>query len=72
MPIRLSVVFAKLGLNRGDSIHIVAGNHHYAFLVLFGAWYLGTSASLGDIALDSDTIASQVISTDMIPATTSI
>ena len=66
LPIRLSVVFSNLGLKKGDSIHILAGNHHYALLSLFAAWYLGASASAGDIALDSDTIASQVICTGMI------
>ena len=60
LSIRLSVVFSKLGLSKGDSIHIVAGNHNYAFLSLFAAWYLGASASAADIALDSETIASQV------------
>ena len=57
---RLSVVFSNLGLKKGDSIHIVTGNHNYLFLSTFAAWYLGASASTGDVALDADTIAGQV------------
>ena len=60
--IRLSIVFAKLGLSRGDSIHVVAGNHHYSFLAIFAALYLGASSSTGDVALDSETIGAQVYS----------
>ena len=57
---RLATVFNNLGVERGDSIHIVVGNHHYSLLICFAASYLGASASLGDPALDSNSITSQV------------
>ena len=57
---RLAAVFKKKGVEYGDSIHIVVGNHHYSLLICFAASYLGASASLGDPALDSNSIASQV------------
>ena len=60
MDDRLATVFNNLGIESGDSIHIVVGNHHYSLLICFAASYLGASASLGDPALDSTSIASQV------------
>ena len=57
---RLAIVLSKLGFSRGDCVHAVVGNHHYSFLAIFAALYLGGSASLGDVALDSETISQQV------------
>ena len=57
---RLAAVLKRLGIKSGDSIHIVVGNHHYSLLICFAASYLGGSASLGDPALDCNSIASQV------------
>ena len=54
------MVFKELGIEGGDAIHIVVGNHHYSPLICFAASYLGASASVGDTALDSNSIASQV------------
>ena len=56
----MSIVFEKLGLQKGQCIHIVVGNHHYSYLSTFAAWHLGAFTSTGDVALDEDTIAGQV------------
>ena len=58
---RISIVFQKLGLQKGQCVHIVVGNHNYSFLTTFAAWHLGAYSSTGDVALDDDTIAGQVL-----------
>ena len=54
-------MFQKLGLQKGQCIHIMTGNHNYSYLANFAAWHLGAFTSTGDVALDEDTIAGQVL-----------
>ena len=57
----MSVIFKALGVNQGDCVHIVVGNHHYSFLAAFAAWHLGAYSSTGDILLEEEAIAGQVL-----------
>ena len=57
---RFAAIFHKLGLKKGDGIHMVVGNYNNSFLALFGAWLLGAFGSCGDVNLDAKAIAGQV------------
>ena len=57
---KFAVIFGNLGLGKDDVIHLVVGNNNYTVPACGGIWILGGIVSLGDVALDSISIAGQV------------
>lgn len=46
-------------MEKGDTVHLVVGNHNMTFPISFGVWILGGIVSLGDVNLDSKSVAGQ-------------
>ena len=57
---KFAVIFKSFNLSQGDIVHFIVGNHNHFYPALGGVWILGAIGSFGDMALDADTIASQV------------
>ena len=58
---KFAVFFKNLGLEKGDCVHLVVGNYNESYGAIGGIWILGGIASCGDVALDDQAIAGQVI-----------
>ncbi len=57
---KFAVLFQRLGLDKGDVIHLVVGNFNLSFSACFGIWILGGITSVGDVNLEARAIALQV------------
>ena len=57
---RFSIIFSRLGLKQGGSIHLVTGNHNFTYSACSGAWILGARVSCGGVDLDCKELLGQV------------